>query len=101
MKARGNRDQIVLATKYTIGYKNVEQDIKLKVSLNSIYAGFITMDAQSLLIQVNYQGNHRKSLVLSVEDSLKKLQTDYIDLLYLHMCAEFAPHSSTGLIGIP
>ena len=35
--------------------------------------------------QVNYQGNHRKSLFLSVEDSLKKLQTTYIDLLYLHM----------------
>ena len=35
--------------------------------------------------QVNYQGNHRKSLFLSVEDSLRKLQTTYIDLLYLHM----------------
>ena len=35
--------------------------------------------------QVNYQGNHRKSLFLSVEDSLKKLQTDYIDILYIHL----------------
>ena len=33
---------------------------------------------------VNYTGNHRKSLHLSVKDSLVKLQTDYIDLLYLH-----------------
>ena len=37
------------------------------------------------VFKVNYQGNHRKSLHLSVEDSLKKLQTSYIDLLYLHM----------------
>ncbi|TBU30605.1 Aldo/keto reductase [Dichomitus squalens] len=63
-KARGIRDQLVIATKYTIGYKNEDPEIQLKV---------------------NYQGNHRKSLVLSVEDSLKKLQTNYIDLLYLHL----------------
>src|SRR5262249_23689090 len=29
-------------------------------------------------------GNHRKSMVRSVEDSLRRLGTDYIDLLYLH-----------------
>ncbi|PIL24928.1 transporter [Ganoderma sinense ZZ0214-1] len=63
-KARGIRDQLVIATKYTIGYKNDDADVKLKV---------------------NYQGNHRKSLVLSVQDSLTKLQTSYIDLLYLHL----------------
>lgn len=33
----------------------------------------------------NAAGNHRKNMVLSVEDSLKRLGTDYIDLLYLHM----------------
>ncbi|RDX54210.1 Aldo/keto reductase [Lentinus brumalis] len=64
MKARENRDQLVIATKYTIGYKNPDPKVKLKV---------------------NYQGNHRKSLMLSVEDSLKKLQTSYIDILYLHL----------------
>ncbi|KAI0664487.1 norsolorinic acid reductase [Cubamyces menziesii] len=63
MAARKNRDQIVVATKYSMGYQSHRQDIKLKV---------------------NYQGNHRKSLVLSVEDSLAKLQTTYIDILYVH-----------------
>ena len=30
-KARGIRDQLVIATKYTIGYKNTDPDIKVKV----------------------------------------------------------------------
>jgi len=33
----------------------------------------------------NYGGNSRKSMTRSVENSLKRLNTDYLDLLYLHM----------------
>lgn len=33
----------------------------------------------------NAAGNHRKNMLRSVEASLKRLQTDYLDLLYLHM----------------
>jgi aryl-alcohol dehydrogenase-like predicted oxidoreductase len=32
----------------------------------------------------NFGGNHLKNMVLSVEDSLRKLRTTYIDVLYLH-----------------
>jgi hypothetical protein len=31
-----------------------------------------------------YTGNHVKSMLLSVEASLKKLRTKYIDILYVH-----------------
>lgn len=34
--------------------------------------------------KVNYVGNGTKSMHLSVADSLKKLRTSYIDLLYIH-----------------
>jgi aryl-alcohol dehydrogenase-like predicted oxidoreductase len=33
----------------------------------------------------NAAGNSRKNMLRSVEDSLRRLKTDYIDLLYLHM----------------
>lgn len=33
----------------------------------------------------NASGNHRRNMVRAVEDSLRRLQTDYIDLYYLHM----------------
>lgn len=38
----------------------------------------------SIPIKVNYTGNGVKSLQLSVEASLKKLRTTYIDILYVH-----------------
>jgi len=63
MAEKKNRDMMVIATKFTTGYRSYELG-KGKT--------------------VNYSGNTRKSLHLSVRDSLKKLQTDYIDLLYLH-----------------
>lgn len=33
----------------------------------------------------NASGNHRRNMVRSVEDSLRRMSTDWIDLLYLHM----------------
>ncbi|KAK0635977.1 aryl-alcohol dehydrogenase AAD14 [Bombardia bombarda] len=59
------RDRLVVATKYTSNY-----------ALNS--------SGLSAGQTANHGGNHRRSLHMSVRDSLRKLQTDYIDILYLH-----------------
>ena len=62
--SRKNRESIVLATKFTTNYKVGQRD--------------------AFPIQSNFGGNTAKSLRVSVDASLKKLQTDYIDLLYVH-----------------
>ncbi|KAI0114767.1 Aldo/keto reductase [Daldinia grandis] len=64
MKKRGNRDQLVIATKYSINF----------------HAG----PRGKGEIMINFTGNGSKSLHLSVHASLEKLQTSYIDLLYVH-----------------
>jgi aryl-alcohol dehydrogenase-like predicted oxidoreductase len=55
--ARQRRDSLVLATKYTLSTRPGDP---------------------------NSGGNHRKSMVRSVEESLRRLRTDHIDLLYMH-----------------
>lgn len=35
-------------------------------------------------LQSNFVGNSAKSMLVSVRESLKKLETDYIDILYVH-----------------
>jgi len=62
----GIRDQIVLATKYTADCQ-----------LEAAGPGKRGRTANS-------GGNHRRSLHVSVRDSLKRLRTDYIDILYVH-----------------
>ncbi|MEU9016542.1 aldo/keto reductase [Actinomadura sp. NPDC048394] len=56
--ARGRREELVIATKYSMPTRPGDP---------------------------NSGGNSRKSMVRSVEESLSRLRTDYIDLLYLHM----------------
>ncbi|KAK9458704.1 NADP-dependent oxidoreductase domain-containing protein [Lipomyces oligophaga] len=63
MTERNNRDLLVLATKFTTQYRSHELGPGKSV---------------------NYCGNHAKSIHMSVAASLKKLQTTYIDILYLH-----------------
>jgi aryl-alcohol dehydrogenase-like predicted oxidoreductase len=63
MAARKVRDQMVIATKYTTEYRSWE--LGLGKTPNTC-------------------GNHKRSMFMSVRDSLKKLQTDFIDILYVH-----------------
>ncbi|KAK0439109.1 Aldo/keto reductase [Armillaria borealis] len=62
-ETRGIRDQLVIATKYTANYQRGNDSIGQKV---------------------NYVGNSTKSMHVSVEASLNKLRTSYIDILYVH-----------------
>ena len=55
---KGRRDRLVVATKYTM----------------NMYPG-----------DPNGGGNHRKNMKQSLEASLKRLQTDYIDLYWVHI----------------
>ncbi|KAJ6505317.1 aryl-alcohol dehydrogenase [Mycena sanguinolenta] len=60
---RGCRDQLVISTKYTLPSALGDNSIK-QLEL--------------------YLGNNTKSMKLSLESSLKKLRTTYIDVLYVH-----------------
>ncbi len=64
---RGCLDEMVIATKINAHYRAFEQ--KGSPSKKGIS---------------NFGGNGSKSLKLSLEASLKKLRTDYIDIIYLH-----------------
>lgn len=54
---KGRRDRFVLGTKFTM---------------------------QTETGDLNLVGNHRKNLVRSLEASLRRLQTDYVDILWVH-----------------
>ena len=59
-----DRDYFVLATKYTL--KDSETN-------------------------VNASGNNRKNMMRSVEESLRRLKTDFLDVLYLHIWDSITP----------
>lgn len=63
MASRDNRDKVVLATKFSTLYMGKSKDTK---------------------IFSNYRGNGSKSMKLSLEASLKKLQTSYVDIPRIH-----------------
>ncbi|KIM78527.1 hypothetical protein PILCRDRAFT_592375 [Piloderma croceum F 1598] len=62
-ESRGIRDQLVIATKYTANLHRDNTSIKQKPV---------------------FIGNHLKSMRLSLEASLKKLRTSYVDIFYVH-----------------
>jgi aryl-alcohol dehydrogenase-like predicted oxidoreductase len=64
----GRRDRMVLATKYTL-----------------------SMDSRD----PNASGNQRKNLHHAVEGSLRRLGTDYIDLLWVHAWDDYTPYDET------
>jgi aryl-alcohol dehydrogenase-like predicted oxidoreductase len=59
-----DRDRFVVATKYTLSERSGDP---------------------------NFGGNHRKNMFRSVEGSLQRLNTDHVDLLWLHMWDGMTP----------
>ena len=53
-------------------------------NLLSQYTSNYTRANQNVIQKINHYGNNIKSMHLSVEASLKKLRTSYIDILYVH-----------------
>jgi aryl-alcohol dehydrogenase-like predicted oxidoreductase len=64
----GRRDRFVLATKYTVSRDGSDP---------------------------NGAGNHRKNLTLSLETSLRRLRTDYIDVYWVHIWDRHTPVEET------
>lgn len=64
----GRRDRLVVATKYTVSRDRTDP---------------------------NAAGNHRKNLKLSLETSLRRLRTDYIDLYWVHIWDHHTPIEET------
>lgn len=63
MEKKQNRDELVIATKFTTAFRAGRGDEE---------------------IIINSSGNGTKSLHVSLEASLKKLKTSYVDILYVH-----------------
>jgi aryl-alcohol dehydrogenase-like predicted oxidoreductase len=61
---KADRDHFVIATKYSLSERGTDP---------------------------NFGGNHRKNMRRSVEGSLRRLDTDHIDLLWLHMWDGMTP----------
>ena len=65
---KGDRDRMVVATKYTLSMDHTDP---------------------------NASGNQRKNMMRAVEASLRRLQTDYIDLLWVHAYDDDTPYQET------
>ena len=82
MEKRGNRNQVFVATKVRHmlhAYTRLSDASPFQYSTNYKLGEPPEFGPQNM-----YNGNSVKCMHITVEESLKKLRTDYIDLLYVH-----------------
>lgn len=68
MESRDCRDEMVIATKYSASWCNHGEGKKK--------------------IQANFGGNGAKSMRLSIDESLRRLRTTYVDIFYVHVVSD-------------
>ena len=83
MSERKNRDKVFLATKF--GARLIDH--------NSIRDE--SGEPRWSEVAVNYEGASAKVIKTAIEDSLKRLKTDYIDLYYVHVDDRKVPMEET------
>jgi aryl-alcohol dehydrogenase-like predicted oxidoreductase len=83
MKERGNRDKVFLATKVGARLRNPRA---IRDADGNVFWDRVEADRELLAPQVIRRG---------VEDSLRRLQTDYIDLYYAHIDDRLTPLEET------
>ena len=81
---RGARNQRPVVYSHQGGILNANDDYPETLTYFSQYTSNFKRLDESISQRVHYTGNSAKSLHVSIEQSLKKLRTSYIDLLYLH-----------------
>ncbi|KAJ3560201.1 hypothetical protein NP233_g10994 [Leucocoprinus birnbaumii] len=80
---RGIRDQLFIATKVDILFFEHIDFMLIQPSVHQ-YSGNLRAHDNSVKQKVLLSGNSTKNMFLSVEQSLKRLRTSYIDLYYIH-----------------
>ena len=84
MEQRGIRDQIVISTKVCRLTPMTSERGTHTTTVPQYTTNFKRQEGPEFGQKTQYSGNNMKSLHVSVEASLKKLRTDYIDILYVH-----------------
>ena len=78
---RGIRDQLVIATKVSLTETPAQAGPD---TVPCQYTGNLKLSDKDVQIKINYAGNNAKSMLLSLNESLKRLSTSYIDIFYVH-----------------
>ena len=82
MENRGIRNELVIATKVRLSWPRMSRHVNSSPPFQ--YTSGLYRSSGNTPINVNRIGNSLKNMHVSVEESLKRLRTSYIDIFYVH-----------------